>query len=84
MYSGPPVCQDCGGALMFDTERCRCGGESQYSGHQSRQHLTQSGALDDGWSDAAEQLLQRELETRQRPLHWTEAMAMLQRRYVPR
>ena len=85
MYSGPAFCSRCGGALRFDAEYCPCGGRSAaYSQHQIRNAIADSRAVDDTWSSEAEELLQRELETRARPVHWTEAMAILRRRYVPR
>jgi hypothetical protein len=29
-YTEPPSCTRCGGRLVSDTERCACGGSSQY------------------------------------------------------
>jgi hypothetical protein len=39
-YTGPPVCQGCGGALRSDGDQCWCGGHSQYHWHTSRRDVT--------------------------------------------
>jgi hypothetical protein len=62
------ACTRCGGALDSEVAHCLCGGRSQYYIPAAR--------------SAPEP--EPEPEERRRPLHWTEAMAILRRRYVPR